>query len=48
MGIKLGDNINITAGLPNDCRYQNAAVGPYTSVAQVNSIVTSDIRYIRY
>ena len=45
MGIKLGDNINITAGLPNDCRYQNAAVGPYTGVSEANTIITSDIRY---
>lgn len=45
MGIKLGDNINITAGLPNDCRYQNAAVGPYTGVTEANTIITSDIRY---
>lgn len=44
MGIALGDNINITAGLPTDCRYLNSTE-PWSSVSEVNANIGSGIRY---
>lgn len=45
MGIALGDNINVTAGLPTDCRYYNGTTS-YASVAEANGVLVAGIRYV--